>query len=357
MGNLLERPVSRCATAREPELFRAMPGAADALAWMPLGAYPTPVERVHGLLPNSVELWVKREDQSSEAYGGNKVRKLEFLLGDARARGRGRLATFGGTGSHHVLATAIHGAANGFDVEATLFPQPLDDHVKDLLLADRATGADVRMVSSLPRVLGPMLRVRRRPDTVWLAGGGSSALGTLGWVSGGHEIQAQVREGVMPPPDVVYAAMGSGGTIAGLHCGLRGPRPPELVGVRVVGGAFSGGIATRILARAVQRLLEPYGPLRGETPSLRVDARHLGRGYGYPTEASRAAVRLAASHGLALDPIYTGKVMAALLDDARAGLLAGRRVLFLHSYSHDGWRCTPSPAHSPEWRDELESAR
>jgi 1-aminocyclopropane-1-carboxylate deaminase/D-cysteine desulfhydrase-like pyridoxal-dependent ACC family enzyme len=313
-----------------PELFRALPGTARRFPWLSLGAFPTRVERVAGLLPPSVELWLKREDESDSAYGGNKVRKLEFLLGDARARGFHRVVTFGGTGSHHVAATAIHGARAGFEVEALLVPQPADAHVRELLLAEQAAGAQLLGLAGY-LALVPARLLAHAKDGCWLAGGGSSPRGTLGWVSGGLEILAQVRSGELPSPDVVYAALGSCGTVAGLWLGLRGARPPEIVGVRVVGGPACGEVATRLLAARTARLLGELLP--GEAPRLRVEPRFLGAGYGHPSGESIAAVALAARYGIALDPIYTGKVMAALLDDARAGRLEGKRVLFLHSFS------------------------
>ncbi|NUO50192.1 MAG: pyridoxal-phosphate dependent enzyme [Polyangiaceae bacterium] len=327
-----------CADVDRPELFRALPGAEGVLPWMPIGAFPTDVERHRGLVSDSIELWVKREDRSHPIYGGGKVRKLEFLMGDARVRGLSRLATFGGTGSHHVLATAIHGAAAGFEVEATLFPQPLDEHVRELVVAGHSASASLHGVPSLLGVVPSMLRALRRRDTAWLAGGGSSTIGTLGWVSGGLEILAQARAGVFPMPDIVYAALGSCGMVAGLLCGLRHARPPEIVAVRVVGGPFCGETATRRLARNVDARLSRFRHDVSGGPRLRVEAGQLGRGYGYSTEASRRAVAIAAEHGLCLDPIYTGKVMASLLADADAGRLDGKRVLFIHSFSHDAWR-------------------
>src|SRR5262245_61649799 len=105
-------------SAGQPALFRAFPALAPRLPWLPLGRFPTAVARLDGLLPPSVELWIKRDDESGVAYGGNKVRKLEFLLGEARARGARRLVTLGAIGSHHVLATAIYGKQAGFAVDA-----------------------------------------------------------------------------------------------------------------------------------------------------------------------------------------------------------------------------------------------
>jgi 1-aminocyclopropane-1-carboxylate deaminase/D-cysteine desulfhydrase-like pyridoxal-dependent ACC family enzyme len=131
----------------------------------------------------------------------------------------------------------------------------------------------------------------------------------------------------------VYAALGSGGTVAGLALGLRSTAPIELVAVRVVGGPACGEAATRLLLRRTARLFDGLGTLAGAPPRLRVEPRYLGAGYGHPSAASLTATAIAAEHGLALDPIYTGKVLAALLDDARAGRLDGKRVLFLHSFS------------------------
>ncbi|HEY2368153.1 MAG TPA: pyridoxal-phosphate dependent enzyme, partial [Polyangiaceae bacterium] len=156
---------------------------------LPLGTFPTRVERIDGLAPPDVELWVKHENESSSLFGGNKVRKLELLLGAARARGMRRVVTFGGTGAHHVAATALHGAAHGFDVEAFVFPQPMDDHVRALMRTARASGATLHELGSILEVIPH----RVYPRGAWLAGGGSSAVGTLGWVSGGGEIMDQMR--------------------------------------------------------------------------------------------------------------------------------------------------------------------
>ena len=321
---------------RLPALFTALPAARAHIPWMPLGRFPTRVERVDGLLPRGVELWVKREDESGDLYGGNKVRKLEFLFGDARARGCTRLVTFGGWGAHHVVATSLYGARHGFAVEAALFPQPLDAHVREQLLVDAAAGTRILPVGSWLGVVPVWARARLAHDTAWLAGGGSSALGALGWASAGYELLDQVRAGELPPFDTLYAALGSGGTVAGLAWSL--PATVELVGVRVVGALACGRRRVDELVRGIDALLAPFGaPPRGRA-RMRLETRFAGR-YGVATPASADAVRAAARVGLALDPIYTGKVLAALLADARAGLLDGKRILFLHS--HNGVDLTP----------------
>jgi 1-aminocyclopropane-1-carboxylate deaminase/D-cysteine desulfhydrase-like pyridoxal-dependent ACC family enzyme len=318
----------------EPALFQAIPAARARVPWMRVGCFPTPVERVDGLVPDGVELWVKREDRSGDLYGGNKVRKLEFLFAAARAHGRTRLCTFGGWGAHHVVATSVYGPRHGFRVDAAVVPQPLDDHVREQLIVDHAAGARLLPVSGYLGVLPLWARAHMDPDAAWLSGGGSSPVGTLGWVSAGFELLAQVRSGEMPPIDVVYVALGSCGTVAGLSWSLWATRPVEIVAVPVVGNARWGAWRTRQLVRGVERILAPLaGRARaGEPPRLRL-ATEFGGHYGEASEASRGAVVASADVGLALDPIYTGKVMATLLADAHAGRLRGRRVLFLHSHN------------------------
>jgi 1-aminocyclopropane-1-carboxylate deaminase/D-cysteine desulfhydrase-like pyridoxal-dependent ACC family enzyme len=341
----------------EPALFRAFPSLIGHIPWLSLGRFPTRVERIKGLTSDAVELWVKRDDESGVTYGGNKVRKLEFLLGEARARGVTRLLTLGGIGSHHVLATAIYGRAAGFAVEAVVFPQPLNDHVRQQLRADAAVGAQLVPTRGYAGVPLAVWR-RRRGGVAWIAPGGSSATGTLGYVAGALEILEQVARGALPPPQHVYVALGSGGTAAGLLLGLRGaPSLPslaaEIVAVRVVDRLVANGRATRRLAAATEALLCQASDdvrqwfnhwhrekLRSSTEnwqmlnqSLRVEHGFFGGAYGRPTPAAQAAVVRAAAVGLHLEPTYTGKAMAALLADADAGRLDGRRVLFVDTFN------------------------
>jgi D-cysteine desulfhydrase len=322
-------------------LFRAFPQLAACVPWLSLGRFPTRVQRLEGLLPPSVELWIKRDDESGASYGGNKVRKLEFLLAEARAAGARRLVTLGAIGSHHVLATAIYGRQAGFAVDAILFPQPLTPHVREQLLADAGAGATLIPTRGYAGVPLALWRRRRAPDAAWIASGGSSPVGTLGYVSAGLELLEQIGRAELPPPDVIYAALGSCGTAAGLLLGLSGAPslpalPAQLTAVRVVDRIVASARATRRLARRTAALLAERGadwfnhcPLS----SLRVEHAQFGGGYGRATAASDAAVARAAAVGLVLEPTYTGKAMAALLADADAGRLDGKRVLFLHTFS------------------------
>src|SRR5690606_26048811 len=128
-----------------PLLFRRFPALADRAAWLPLAQLPTPVQQ--GTIEHErgqVSLLVKRDDLSAQPYGGNKVRKLEFLLGDAKARRAGRVITAGAFGSHHALATTVYAVQEGLAATCVLFPQHVTPHVRDILAMIAAHGADLR---------------------------------------------------------------------------------------------------------------------------------------------------------------------------------------------------------------------
>jgi 1-aminocyclopropane-1-carboxylate deaminase/D-cysteine desulfhydrase-like pyridoxal-dependent ACC family enzyme len=358
----------------ESALFRAFPQLIGRVPWLPLGRFPTRVERIEGLTGARVELWVKRDDESGVVYGGNKVRKLEFLLAEARARGAARVLTLGGIGSHHVLATAIYGRELGIPVDAVVFPQPVTAHVRQQILAGAAAGAQLAATRGYAGVPLAVWRRRRRPGTSWIASGGSSPTGTLGYVSAGLELLEQIARGELPPPDVIYVALGSCGTAAGLLVGLRGAPSlagldAEVVGVRVVDRVVCNARATHRLAARTAALLPPAGagslertmgvrewfnqsilPSRNQQeaddqmlnqsiapssrgPRLRVEHGFFGGRYGLATGEADAAVARAASVGLRLEPTYTGKALAALLADADAGRLDGKRVLFIDTFN------------------------
>ncbi|MEO6954981.1 MAG: pyridoxal-phosphate dependent enzyme [Polyangia bacterium] len=289
-----------------------------------LGTFPTPIERLRGLVSDRIELWVKREDLSGAAYGGNKVRKLEYLLCDALALGRKRVVTIGGWGSNHALATAIYARQLGLACELLLFPQPRDATVETRLARMRETGADVRELASYVALVVPLLAARLDADTYYVAAGGSSVLGSLGWVDAAHEIASQLE------PDLVYLALGSCGTVAGLLAGYREvAHAPTIVGVRVVDRPFSGyGPARRLEDAIVSWRDTAHLP----PTELLVVHDQIGRGYGYATEASIAAVEAGRRCGLALETTYTGKALAALMADAASGALDGKCVLFVDTY-------------------------
>ncbi len=295
-----------------------------------LGSGPTPVRRLDGdELGVSVETWLKDDGAFGDGpWGGNKVRKLEWILPEAQRRGVRSLLSVGGIGTHWGLALATYGAEHGFHTSLGLVEQPLDDHVSEQLRRLQASGASLHRFATPTRlkVWAPYLVVRgiRGGRLPWfLPAGGSNRYGALGYVDAALEIAAQVRAGELPEPGTIVVPVGSGGTLAGLALGLRlAGLGSELLGI-VVNDALP--LDPRTIARLANRtggLLRSRGA--SDVPVVTADDIRcrddwLGRTYGDPTPASVRAVADAADHDLTLEPVYTGKTLAAIRDLSRDG--------------------------------------
>ncbi len=289
-------------------LLRRYPRLAS-LPRVDLGVRVTPVEehRVDGL-----RVLVKRDDLTSEAYGGNKVRSLEFLLAGRPAR----ILTFSSRGAHHAYATAVHGARIGIPTAAVIVRKG----PRGPLLA-RLREVSERVVE-VPGAAGVLLAALRlwRPGTRVVPPGGMTPRGALGYLAAAFEID--------PVPPAVYVPLGTGTTVSGLLAGfaLRGVRT-EVVGVRVADAAAGWPpLLWRRAVRAVEilRRHDPaLPPLRRGGVRLRVVK--AGGAYGEATPEALRAVR--AARPLRLEPTYTGKTLAVLLGERRKG------ALFLHTFS------------------------
>lgn len=286
------------------------------------------------------EVWVKHDNATHPRYGGNKVRKLEHLLAEARDEGATHLLTAGAAGSHHVLATAVHGGAAGFRVEAVLTPRPRSMHAVATLRATIAQGATLHpcsnaadaVVNALTRAA--MLRAQGR-DVYFIRPGGSSPRGALGYVAAMGEAAEQLRAlGVTV--DAMFVPLGSGGTLAGMVAGARLHRvTAELVGVRVAGAWMSPRPAIASLAEGALGLAlgdERETPRAFSRNEIHTDEGQVGEGYGHPTDEGRAAIDLFGEDDIALDLTYAAKAAAGLLARAR-GTSARARFLFWNTLS------------------------
>lgn len=290
-------------------------------------------------LVGGVDLWLKDESVFGDgAWGGNKVRKLEWILPEARRRGIRTLFTVGGIGTHWGLACALYGREHGLHTVLGLVDQPVDDHVREQLARLEASGASLHRYRSVRglKVAAPWLiasNVRRGKLPWYLPAGGSNAVGTLGYVETALEIADQVAAGELPEPATVVTAIGSGGTAAGLALGFR------LAGLRtrvfgvVVNDAFP--LDAPVIARLANRtgdLLRSRGaddvPVLAAADLATADD-WLGTTYGDPTPASNEMVAAARALGLDLEPVYTGKALAAIRD--LSGSLDGP-VLWLNTH-------------------------
>ncbi len=308
-------------------LFERLPRLADLVPFVELAdGLPTPVEQI------ADRLWVQRDDRTSTTYGGNKVRKLEFVLPVAARRG-GPVVTAGGTGSHHVVAAVVHAGRLGLTVEAVQYPQPETADVART--RTRLAAASDTVVSRIPSpylmplaIAGKLAGLApRRPYLLWP--GASTPLGSLGHVSAGLELVAAFAASGWPAPDEVVVALGSGGTAVGLALGvaLGGWDCTTVVGVRVADPIANNRFVLTALAAATSALLA-VGGVAPPRPRLRIDGRWFGEGYGHPIPAGESATARAAELGLALEPTYTAKAFAAALDRSRQA-----SVVFVQTYA------------------------
>jgi len=306
-----------------------------------LGHWPTPLEPMLRIneMHKGPELWVKRDDCTGLAFGGNKTRKLEYLLADAQLRGATTLLTAGGVQSNHARQTAAAAARVGLGCE--LFLEQVEgvseadySHSGNLLL-DQLLGARLHR---LPAGQDLDAAMALRAQTLSTSGqvpyvmpvGGSNAIGAMGYVDCGLELAQQLQQYQLSF-DAIVLATGSAGTQAGLLAGLA------LAGIDI---PVLGVTVSRSSDEQCQKVLALLHEVQGllEQSELHEDHvicfdKYYGSAYGDPTPQMVEAVRLAASlEGLLLDPVYSGKAFAGLLDLVRHGYFdTSERVLFLHT--------------------------
>lgn len=307
-----------------------------------LGHWPTPLEPMKGLARrlNTDRLYIKRDDCTGLATGGSKTRKLEFLVGEAMRQGADTLLTHGAVQSNHVRQTAAAAAFMGLACEALLEERvqdaPAAYHDSGNVLLDQILGVKLHRVPSGTAMDAALeahaqkLREQGRKPYV-IPGGGSNALGSLGYVDCVLELQRQCEAMGLRKPHLVHAT-GSAGTQAGLVAGVHAlglAWPVTGIGVRAPREVQE----TRVhdLASRVLKLLGVEQAL--PRSSVVADDRFIGAGYGLPTAGMVEAVTmLARSEGILADPVYTGKGLAGLLEMVRSGRFQGDEdVIFVHT--------------------------
>jgi len=289
-----------------------------------LGSWPTPLEPAPrlaeriGLRP--ADLWIKRDDLTGLAGGGNKVRKLEHTAGAALAAGADTLVTTGGAQSNHARSTAAAAARLGLRCLLVLAGEPPAVPAGNLVL-DHLLGAelhwagpadDTALEARAAELVDALRAAGRSPYLVPF--GGSGPIGSRGYLGCARELTEQA-----PELAHVVVSVGSGGTMAGLVAGLGAAR---------VLGVDSGAVADP--ARRVREMVTGLG---GSAEGLRLRGDQVGEGYGRITDAARRAMSdVARTEGLALDPVYTAKAFAGLTAAVRDGeIRPGQRTVFLHT--------------------------
>jgi len=335
-------------------LFTHYPQLAASLPRLALSHGPSPVAELTQLGGKTV--WIKNDGLYGTVYGGNKPRKLEFILPDVRRKGAPTIITFGALGTHHGLATALYGRQQDLRTVLLLIDQPVDDAIRRQLCWLHQAGAIMHYTATArrTRLLAPLILLRyadwrRRRLPYLLQPGASTPLATLGYVNAALELAEQVAAKELPEPETIVVALGSGGTAAGLALGLHlAGLSSRLLAVQVSDVLpLTPEIVAR-LANATAELMRRRGAAlpstKIEPAAITVLTDWLGEGYGHPTpEAEQAQALLREREGLILDLTYTAKAMAALLALLEDGRLGNGPTLYWHTYN-----ALPQPLPQPE---------
>lgn len=308
---------------------------------------PTPLEPLPRLsrLLGGADILIKRDDCTGLAGGGNKARKLEFLLGDALKKGATHILTQGATQSNHVRQTAAASAKLGLPCTALLEERISDgspdyyqngnvllDQLFDCALVPLAGGTD--MAQALEDKAAEIRATGGTPYVI--PGGGSNPVGALGYVTCAHELVWQANQQGVVIDHIVHAT-GSTGTQAGLLAGLTEQNAAiPLLGISVRAPRDRQEENVAILAQKTLDLLGVKQALPREQVVANSD--YVGDGYGRPTDGMIEAIHLLARHeGILLDPVYSGKAFAGLVDLIRKGTFKkGQTVVFVHTGGFPG---------------------
>ena len=308
---------------------------------------PTPLEPMPRLtkLLGGPDIWMKRDDLTGMGLGGNKVRKLEYLAGDALAQGADHLVTQGAVQSNHVRQTAAVAAKLGLRCTAVL-EHRIDTNDTAYLnngnvLLDRILGIDIEyrpggtdMQAAIEEVGAKLKTEGARPYLI--PGGGSNPVGALGYANVAFELVAQANDMGLNIDRLVHAT-GSAGTQAGLVAGLHAMSSPLRVlgiGVRNPRDKQEANVLKLAQATALHMGLDRPVP----ASAVEANCDYVGTGYGHPTPGMIEAVQMVARcEGIFLDPVYSGKGMAGLIDLVRKGVFTkGQTIVFLHTGGSSG---------------------
>jgi L-cysteate sulfo-lyase len=304
-----------------------------------LGFFPTPVQELKRLssLLGGPQIYIKRDDQSGVGLGGNKIRKLEYLIADALSRGADSLVTGGAAQSNHCRQTAAAAAMSGLTCHLALGGEDPGEYQGNLLL-DHLLGAELhwcgeyRKGETIPDICAELHRDGSSPYIIPY--GGSNPVGATGFVEAMRELAEQQSAGLPPFSHIVFASS-SGGTHAGMLVGgSLFQKGCQLIGIGIDKEDMKGdGLGESILRLAdnTAKLIGLKAVICEEDLILRTD--YLGEGYGIVGDPEREAIALAARYeGILLDPVYTGRAMAGLLAMIRNEEITRKdTVLFWHT--------------------------
>ncbi len=319
-------------------LFEYYPSIQSHVPYISLGSFPTPVIRLDNLSKylSVPSIWMKRDDISGVIYGGNKVRKLEFVFGKVIDRGYKKILAYGSIGSNFTIACCMYGKEINIPVDLVLYKTSLTDSVIHNYKLNQRLSGSMSIYSSISGVVyGILKRMVSSLNTYYLMPpGGSSPQSALGYINAMFELYDQIKNGEIPMPDYIFLPVGTGGTLIGLLIGKVILKiPVKIIGISVVDKILT---SQTILKIQIYRVVRYFNRISGYNLSsdkvikeLNIDYNFLGRGYTYPTESGVNAIDLLKTHeGISLDTSYTGKAMAGMLYYIQSSIKPDSNVLF-----------------------------
>ena len=339
----------------EPLLFKIYPNLREKVPWIPLlTGVPTPVDRLKKLEKHlnlsTNEIYIKRDDKDHNLYGGNKVRKFEFVFGEILKKKKKGFIAIGGIGTNHGVASAIFARDFNLKVELFVSPQPLNWHIQRSLILHHHFGANLHLSKGFMRSIFKALLFKFFHPKYYLMPMGctpflgiGSSLGTVGLINAVFELKEQIEKGVVPEPDIIFIAGGTVGTASGLAAGCK-----------------SAGLKTKVhvVKVSVDVLINPSNFIRvanmaikylrkqdSSIPDIKVTEEdfsvvegYLGSDYGIKTVKAQEAVDIVTElegneRDFKLDTTYTGKTMAALIDFVKKEENNAKKVLFWNTYN------------------------
>ncbi|MFX1392009.1 MAG: 1-aminocyclopropane-1-carboxylate deaminase/D-cysteine desulfhydrase [Promethearchaeota archaeon] len=317
-----------------PLLFEKYPNLEANIPWIKLAPLRTPVKKLT-ILENRLgikSLWVKCDNISSPLYGGNKVRKFEFILAETKNNGYKKVMTAGGLGSNHCVANAIFCHQLNLKPSSFLIDQPITPHVRKNLLLNLYFKNKIFYTEEYNNS-------QRDPNVYYMAPGGSTPLGTLGFINAALEIKNQINNNELPEPDYLFVACGSSGTTAGLLLGVKiADLNTKIHTVQTSTSLYSSLNTVRRLTRKTWKFLIKHDNSIPKAPleQLYFHREFFGGEYGLPTQEGINAVKLIKeTENIKLETTYTGKTFAALLDFVRRNkkVVKDKTILFWNTYN------------------------
>jgi D-cysteine desulfhydrase len=326
-------------TEQLPQL-RSIPRIDLVRAPTPLVQYEQLGQRIG--YPN---LWVKHENLTNPVYGGNKPRKLEYALGKALSRKCASVVTVGGIGTNHGLATAIFSQKLGLACHLVLFEQPVTRHVQNSLCLMHRFGATPHFAPNyaaaawrISRLLvQSKLSLTDQPMT-YIPGGGTSPINILGIVDAIFELREQIDALGLKPPECLFCAVGTGGTLAGLILGCKLCKlPTRVIGVRVIDRVMANSYRVAYLINralsVIKQRCESVDLPAFRPRDIAIVEGYFGERYGAVTQEGKNALALAAEFEIKLETTYTAKAFAAMIDYVKTISPNAAPVIFWNSFN------------------------